>query len=370
MKKDKKYRFILTGGGTGGHIYPAVAVANEIKRKYPDADVLFVGAKGKMEMTKVPEAGYKIIGLWISGIQRRLTIDNAFLPLKMMVSYLAAKRIIRKFKPDAVMGFGGYASGPVMLAANSMKVPAFIQEQNSYAGMANKFLSKKVKAICVAYEGMEAYFPKEKLKFTGNPVRSDIQGSDDQKLEALKYFKLNKQRKTVLVIGGSLGARTLNNAVLNGAELISEHTDVQFLWQSGSFYYQSMKKKLKESKVGNITLLKFIKRMNMAYAAADIVVSRAGALSVSELCLVGKPVILVPSPNVAEDHQTKNAKALEGKNAAVLVRDADAYESLVKTALELLKDDQKSKALQTGILNLAKPNAAQEIVEVMEAYID
>lgn len=362
MTVKKPYRFIISGGGTGGHIYPALAIANEIKSRYGDAQILFVGAKGKMEMTKVPEAGYRIIGLWISGFQRRISIDNLYFPFKVLFSFIAARKIIKRFKPHAVVGVGGYASGPIMLAARRLKVPAMIQEQNSYAGLTNKRLGRKVQKICVAYENMERYFPKKKIVLTGNPVRTDILNMAQKRDQALEHFRLANDRKTILVLGGSLGARTINNSIIHGLEKIIKE-GVQLIWQTGRFYHDEMQAKAKSYDLTHIRILEFIKEMDFAYAAADLVISRAGALSISELCLVGKPVIFVPSPNVAEDHQTKNAKALIEKKAAVLVKDQVADQKLVDEALSLLKQERLQKELSKNIKQLARPNATKDIVD-------
>ena len=362
INSHKPYRFIITGGGTGGHIYPAIAVARTIKDKHPDASILFVGAQGRMEMTKVPEAGFEIKGLWISGLQRRVTIDNLFFPLKVLVSLWSSIKLIKEFKPDVVLGFGGYASGPMMMAANMKNVPTIIQEQNSYAGIANKRLSKKASKVCVAYEGMDKYFRADKLVLTGNPVRKDLLTIDSKKDQALEHFKLSKDKKTILVLGGSLGARTINDSIIEGIEKIAK-CDVQLIWQTGHFYFDEMKKRLGESHA-NVKILAFIKEMDLAYAAADVVVSRSGALSISELCLAKRPVVLVPSPNVAEDHQTKNAMALVNKEAAIMITDKDARQELVDKVLELTKDAKKCKEMSYNISKLAMPNAANQIMKV------
>lgn len=361
MNRSKPYRFIISGGGTGGHIYPAIAIANEIRDRFSDAEILFVGAKGKMEMKRVPEAGYKIVGLWISGIQRRITIDNLYFPFKVVFSYLVAKRIIRNFKPDAVVGVGGYASGPIMMAAASKNVPAMIQEQNSYAGLTNKKLGRSAKTICVAYEQMDRYFPKERIVFTGNPVRKDIINVSAKRAEALKHFDLTAEKKTILVLGGSLGARTINNSIIKHLEQVIG-AGVQLLWQTGRIYYDEMKMRAEHFDSANLRIMAFISEMDLAYAAADVVISRAGALSISELCLVGKPVIFVPSPNVAEDHQTKNARALIEKDAAVLVKDEVAEKQLVQEVLTLLEDQEKQKELSKNIKQMSRPNATEDIV--------
>lgn len=369
MNSKKPYRFIISGGGTGGHIYPAIAIANEIKSRYGDAEILFVGAKGKMEMKKVPEEGFQIVGLWISGIHRKMSLDNLIFPFKVISSYLKAKRIIREFKPDAVVGVGGYASGPIMLAAAAKKIPAMIQEQNSYAGLTNKQLGKKVKKVCVAYENMDRYFPKEKIVLTGNPVRKDIMLVAEKRAEALRHFNLSPDKKTVFVFGGSLGARTINNSVIKDLGKLMD-AEVQLLWQTGRLYFDEMKSKAKAFDSANLRIMEFVKEMDLAYAAADVVISRAGALSISELCLVGKPVILVPSPNVAEDHQTKNAQALIEKNAAVLVKDNIAEQKLVPEVLELLKDNNKQALLAEHIKQMARPNAAENIVDELIKIVD
>ncbi|QCR22903.1 undecaprenyldiphospho-muramoylpentapeptide beta-N-acetylglucosaminyltransferase [Pontibacter sp. SGAir0037] len=357
----KPYRVIISGGGTGGHIYPAVAIANQLKLVNPKAEVLFVGAKGRMEMTRVPEAGYKIIGLWISGLQRRLTLDNLSFPLKVISSIRASHKIIKEFRPDAVIGVGGYASGPLLYAATARKIPALIQEQNSYAGITNKLLAKRVNKVCVAYENMSQFFPAEKLVVTGNPVRQDIIEVEEKKNEALLHFGLASAKKTILVIGGSLGARTINRSLAAGLGQIVQ-AGYQLIWQTGKLFYPEAQALEKDFVGEGVKVFDFIKRMDLAYAAADIVISRAGALSISELCLAGKPAILVPSPNVAEDHQTKNAMALVEQQAAVLVRDQEAQDRLVLTALQLAGNEQEQKRLKKEILKLGRPNAAADIV--------
>ncbi|MFT2010898.1 undecaprenyldiphospho-muramoylpentapeptide beta-N-acetylglucosaminyltransferase [Pontibacter sp. 13R65] len=359
--KKRPYRIIISGGGTGGHIYPAVAIANQLKALSPDTEILFVGAKGRMEMTRVPEAGYKIVGLWISGLQRRLTIDNLSFPLKVLSSVRASHKIIKEFKPDAVVGVGGYASGPLLYAATARKIPSLIQEQNSYAGITNKLLAKRVSKVCVAYPNMEAFFPPEKLVLTGNPVRNDIMDSQARRQEALVHFNLSAERKIILVIGGSLGARTINQSMAAGLSQIAT-AGYQLIWQTGKVYYPEAQEAVKQYAEQGIRAYDFIKRMDLAYAAADVVISRAGALSISELCLAAKPAILVPSPNVAEDHQTKNAMALVQQQAAKLVRDADARAEVVQAALQLAADEQEQLRLAQQIKKLARPNAAADIV--------
>ncbi len=366
MTAKRPYRFIITGGGTGGHIYPAIAVADEIKSRYKDAEILFVGAQGRMEMSKVPESGYKIIGLWISGFQRRVTIDNLYFPFKVLFSYIKARALVKKFSPDAVLGFGGYASGPVMLAASGKRLPSIIQEQNSHAGITNKGLGKKVSRVCVAYENMDRYFPKNKIRLTGNPVRKDIVYASQKRQEGISHFGLKENLKTILVIGGSLGARTINRSVLVGVKRLYD-AGYQVIWQTGRFYYQDILHKVGEMDVKGIRVFEFIKEMDLAYGAADVVISRAGALSVSELALVGKPVIFIPSPNVAEDHQTKNAMAFVEKDAALMVKDSNAEKELVDKLLELLENEERQMQLGANIKKLGKPNAAKDIVDqVME----
>jgi UDP-N-acetylglucosamine--N-acetylmuramyl-(pentapeptide) pyrophosphoryl-undecaprenol N-acetylglucosamine transferase len=359
---------IISGGGTGGHIFPAVAIANAFRERHPDAEILFVGAKGRMEMTRVPEAGYQIIGLWISGLQRKLTLSNLLFPVKVIVSYIRASMIVKKYKPNAVIGTGGYASGPIMMAATRLGVPAVIQEQNSFAGLANKQVAGKVNKVCVAYEGMEKYFPKDKIVLTGNPVRKDLLSVSGKREKALNHFGLEPDTKTLLIIGGSLGARTINESILEGIDKIID-SKIQVIWQTGKGYYEQYKASLEKYDLRKIRVQDFVKEMDLAYAAADVVISRSGALSVSELCIAKKPCILVPSPNVAEDHQTKNAKALADKDAALLVPDKDAKEKLVDEALKLVFDEQLAAKLSENIARLAKPNATQEIVEVIENII-
>lgn len=361
-------RAIISGGGTGGHIFPAIAIANEIKRKNPEAEILFVGALGKMEMEKVPQAGYKIIGLPIAGLQRKLTLSNFALPFKIIKSLRLASKIIRDFKPDVVIGVGGYASGPTLRAAISKKIPTLIQEQNSFAGKTNKLLSGRVHKICTAYEGMEQFFPKEKIVLTGNPVRKEMVQLEGKREKAQQHFGLDSSKKTMLVIGGSLGARTLNESITQQLQLIDE-SNCQILWQCGKFYFADLSQNEALKKVKNIHLNQFIMEMDLAYAAADIIISRAGAISVSELCLVEKPVILVPSPNVAEDHQTKNAMALVNKNAAILIKDSEAREKLIPTAFELLNDEAEQEKLRSNIKTMAKANATEDIVNEIEKII-
>ncbi|MCW3078313.1 MAG: UDP-diphospho-muramoylpentapeptide beta-N-acetylglucosaminyltransferase [Bacteroidetes bacterium] len=358
----KQLKVILSGGGTGGHIFPAVAIANELKKLVPHVDILFVGALGKMEMEKVPAAGYRIIGVPIAGLQRKFSLSNFKLPFLIIRSIFKTKNIIREFKPDVVVGTGGYASAPVLRAATRNGIPALLQEQNSYAGITNKLLSKKAMKICVAYEGMERFFPKEKIILTGNPVREDVTNTSGKKHEAVTYFNLNAQKQTILVIGGSLGARTINEAVGGGLVELEKH-NVQLIWQTGKTYFEKATGLTQKYKDKNIFAFDFISRMDLAYAAADIVISRAGASSVSELCNIGMPCILVPSPNVAEDHQTKNAMALVNKQAALLVKDNEAALSLIKVSLDLITNTEKRKVLKENISRLAFHNSANVIAK-------
>ncbi|WP_348822741.1 undecaprenyldiphospho-muramoylpentapeptide beta-N-acetylglucosaminyltransferase [Flavobacterium aestuarii] len=353
-----KYKFILSGGGTGGHIYPAIAIANELKSRFPDAEILFVGAKDKMEMQKVPQAGFEIKGLWIAGLQRKLTIQNAMFPFKVIDSLWKSRKIIREFKPDAVIGTGGFASGPLLKMANSMNIPTVIQEQNSYPGITNKLLSKKANSICVAYEDLERFFPQEKIKLTGNPVRQDLLDIQSKRDEAITHFKLDRNKKTLLVLGGSLGARRINQLIETELDKFLS-LNVQVIWQCGKFYLEEYKKYNKY----NVQVVAFIERMDLVYAAADVVISRAGASSVSELCIVGKPVIFIPSPNVAEDHQTKNAQAIVNKKGAILLKESQLDDDFSLVFESLIKDEGKQEQLSQNIKLLAKPNATVQIVD-------
>ncbi|MFE3866930.1 undecaprenyldiphospho-muramoylpentapeptide beta-N-acetylglucosaminyltransferase [Flavobacterium sp. LS2P90] len=354
----KQYKFILSGGGTGGHIYPAIAIANELKSRFPDAEFLFVGAQDKMEMQKVPQAGYKIKGLWISGIQRRLTFDNSLFPLKLLASLLKSRTIIREFEPDAVIGTGGFASGPLLQVAAMAGIPTVIQEQNSYPGITNKWLSKKANKICVAYENLERFFPKKKLILTGNPVRQDLIDIESKRAEAIPFFNLDAKKKTLLVLGGSLGARRVNQLIEKELKnLLSQN--VQVIWQCGKLYFEDYKKYSQ----GDVQVMAFIERMDLVYAAADIVISRAGASSVSELCLVGKPVIFIPSPNVAEDHQTKNAQAIVDRKGAIMLKETELDSQFGLVFEALLKDQGKQNQLIENIKKLAKPEATKQIVD-------
>jgi UDP-N-acetylglucosamine--N-acetylmuramyl-(pentapeptide) pyrophosphoryl-undecaprenol N-acetylglucosamine transferase len=355
-------RIIISGGGTGGHIFPAVAIANALKKLDPATEILFVGANGRMEMDKVPAAGYKIIGLDIQGIQRKAIWKNILFPIKLIASVSKAVGIINSFKPDAAVGVGGYASGPLLYAASMKGIPTLIQEQNSYAGITNKWLSKKAEKICVAFDGMDKFFPADKIVKTGNPVRRQSVDTTGKKEEALKEFNLLPNKKTILVTGGSLGARTLNHSLLADLDKLIA-VDVQLIWQTGKVYYKGIMEKLGDNYHPNIRILEFLNRMDLAYAAADMIISRAGAGTIAELCIIGKPVILVPSPNVAEDHQTKNALALVQTNAAVFVTDKDAETTLIPKALELLKDKDQQETLSANISKLALPSADEVIAQ-------
>lgn len=358
---EDELRIIISGGGTGGHIFPAVSIANAIRAKYPEAKILFVGALGRMEMQRVPAAGYEIVGLPISGFNRKNMLKNVVVLYRIWKSQQMAKKIIRKFNPMAAVGVGGYASGPMLNQCTKMGIPCLIQEQNSYAGVTNKILSKKVDRICVAYDGMERFFPADKIVKTGNPVRQALLDTKLTKAEALKSFGLSEDKKTILIVGGSLGARTVNESVLQNLDMIKE-SGVQFIWQTGKYYNASIMAELKQrGTVPSLHATDFISDMGAAYKAADLVISRAGASSISEFCLIGKPVILVPSPNVAEDHQTKNAMALVNKNAALYVKDADAPAEVVKLALQTVKDGARLKELSENILKLALPDSADII---------
>jgi UDP-N-acetylglucosamine--N-acetylmuramyl-(pentapeptide) pyrophosphoryl-undecaprenol N-acetylglucosamine transferase len=368
MQKQNK-RIIISGGGTGGHIFPAISIANALKSIDNNIELLFVGASNRMEMEKVPAAGYPIVGLPISGFDRRNLLKNGIVLIKLAYSMLKARRVLRKFKPQAAVGVGGYASGPLLKVANQMGIPTIIQEQNSYAGVTNRLLAGKAKAVCVAYEDMEKYFPAPKIIFTGNPVRPDIEGFQNDRKEAYKFFNLNPEQPVLLVLGGSLGARTLANTFKQNIEALKS-SNIQLIWQSGKLYFDECNTVLGQSGATNIRLLPFIGRMDLAYAAANIIISRAGAGTISELCLIGKPCILVPSPNVAEDHQTKNALALANKNAAILVTDAEAVEKLIPQAFSLALDNTKQTTLAQNISTLAKKEAAKKIAEIILKQIE
>ena len=355
---------IISGGGTGGHIYPAIAIANELKLRYPDAKFLFVGAKDKMEMEKVPQAGYEIKGLWISGIQRKLTLKNLLFPFKLISSLWKASRIIRKFKPAIAIGTGGFASGPTLMVANSKGIPTLIQEQNSFPGITNKLLGKKAKSICVAYDNLERFFPKGKIVKTGNPVRQDLLKIHNKTEAAADFFMLDKHKKTILILGGSLGARRVNQLIEEQLGFF-KNQEVQVIWQCGKLYIDEYQH---YNEIENVQVHAFLNRMDLAYAAADIIISRAGASSVSELCIVGKPTIFVPSPNVAEDHQTKNAKAIADKHGAILLKESelDTFSIVFET---LMKDKGKQQSLSENIHELALPNATSHIVNQIEKIL-
>ncbi len=358
-----KLRIIISGGGTGGHIFPAVSIANAIRAKYPDADILFVGALGRMEMQRVPDAGYRIIGLPICGFDRKNMLKNVAVLFKIWKSQRMAKKIIRDFRPMAAVGVGGYASGPMLNECAKRGIPCLIQEQNSYAGVTNKILAKKVDRICVAYDGMERFFPADKIVKTGNPVRQALLDTKMTKAEALRAFGLDENKKTILIVGGSLGARTVNESVMQHLDLVKS-SGVQFIWQTGKYYNASINEQLKgRTDLPMLKVMDFISDMGAAYKAADLVISRAGASSISEFCLIGKPVILVPSPNVAEDHQTKNAMALVDKGAALYVKDADAPAQVVELAVETVKDNERLAALSGNIKKLALPDSADTIAD-------
>ncbi len=365
----KQYKIIISGGGTGGHIFPAISIANTFRNRFPDAEILFVGAEDRMEMEKVPAAGYRIVGLPVSGFDRAHLINNVKVLLKLFKSLGLAKKTIREFKPDIVVGVGGYASGPTLWMAAQQGIPTLIQEQNSYAGVTNKLLSKKAKKICVAYEGMEKFFPADKIVMTGNPIRKDLEEAQGKKEEALAFFGLSPEKRTILVVGGSLGARTINRSIQGSLDKLYA-SDVQVIWQTGRYYYQDAVKHLKAYRGIPIWCSDFITRMDYAYCAADLVISRAGAGSISELCLLKKPVILVPSPNVAEDHQTKNALALKNKDAAIMVADKDAEQELVKQALDTVHNDELLASLSSNIANLAQHQSAERIVNEIVKIID
>ncbi len=359
---NNELRIIISGGGTGGHIFPAVSIANAIKAKRPDAKILFVGAKGRMEMQRVPAAGYEIKGLPICGFDRKHLLKNFAVLFRIWKSQRMAKKIIKDFKPMAAVGVGGYASGPTLNVCASKGIPCLIQEQNSYAGVTNKLLAKKAQKICVAYEGMERFFPADKIIMTGNPVRQNVLSTTLTKEEARKLFGLDPEKKTILLVGGSLGARTINESVLQNLDII-EKSGVQFIWQTGKYYHESIVNQLKGKDLPMLKVTDFISDMGAAYQAADLVISRAGASSISEFCLIGKPVILVPSPNVAEDHQTKNAMALVNKDAAIYVKDADAPAVLIKKAVGIVEDAQKLASMSENIKKLGLKNSADVIAD-------
>ncbi|MCX7546857.1 undecaprenyldiphospho-muramoylpentapeptide beta-N-acetylglucosaminyltransferase [Xanthomarina sp. F1114] len=365
-QNNKTYKIILSGGGTGGHIYPAIAIANELKQRFPDAEFLFVGAKDRMEMDKVPQAGYKIEGLWISGIQRELTLKNLSFPFKLISSLFKARKIINRFKPNVVIGTGGFASGPLLQVANSKGIPSLIQEQNSFPGITNKLLSKNADKICVAYDGLERFFPESKIIKTGNPVRQDLLNIDSKREKALEYFELSKEKKTLVVLGGSLGARRINELIEKELDFILIH-NMQIIWQCGKLYYDQYKI---YDNTRNIQVHDFLNNMDLVYAAADVIVSRAGASSVSELCIVGKPVIFIPSPNVAEDHQTKNAMALVNEKAAMVINEADLDVDFENGFSQLMASPEKQELLSKNIKKLALVDATKHIVDEVEKLLN
>ncbi len=358
------YKFILSGGGTGGHIYPAIAIANELKRRYPKAEFLFVGAKDRMEMEKVPQAGYSIEGLWISGFQRKLTLKNLMFPIKLFSSLIKARSIVSQFKPDAVVGTGGFASGPLLRVASGRGIPCVLQEQNSFAGITNKLLKNRVSKICVAYDGMEQFFPSQKIVKTGNPVRGDLVDIKNNRKEAMGFFDLDPKKATLLILGGSLGARRINQLVESKLQYF-EGLDLQLIWQCGKLYFEEYKKYTSRQ----VKVYDFLNRMDFSYMAADFIISRAGAGSVSELCIVGKPVLFIPSPNVAEDHQTKNAKALVVQEAALMLSESQLETSFEMTFTKLIQSKEKQRELSNNIKKLALPNATKHIVDEIEKLL-
>jgi UDP-N-acetylglucosamine--N-acetylmuramyl-(pentapeptide) pyrophosphoryl-undecaprenol N-acetylglucosamine transferase len=357
---SKRHRIIIGGGGTGGHVYPAIAIADALKAAMPEIDILFVGAEGKLEIERVPKSGYKIIGLPVTGFQRKLTMKNFLFPIKLFRSMVKARAIVKRFNPTVVIGVGGYASGPILRSAGRMDKKVLIQEQNSYPGVTNRLLAGAANTICVAYQGMDKYFPAEKIVITGNPVRKDINDLNGKRSAGIEHFGLNPAKQTVMVIGGSLGARTLNRSMNLAQETIAANPEIQWLWQCGKIYYEEYKE-LPVARLANVRLLPFIEKMDLAYAVADVVISRAGALSISEICITGKPSILVPSPNVAEDHQTKNARYLVNAGAADLISDDEAPDKLVQSAIALIRDEDKCKLMHEQLKPLARPDAAQRI---------
>lgn len=370
MSGNNKH-YLVSGGGTGGHIFPALSIANEIRRRYPEAEILFVGAEGRMEMERVPAAGYEIKGLPVCGFDRKHLLRNVKVLFKLWKSIRLAKKILKDFKPDIAIGVGGYASGPMLKAAQKKGIPTLLQEQNSYAGVTNKLLAKNAKCICVAYEGMERFFPEDKIVLTGNPVRRNLLECNATQEEARKAMGIDPEKATILIIGGSLGARTVNESIIGGLKKLGAVADdVQVVWQTGKFYDQQCKEALAKSGVKNVIQMPFISNMDMAYRAADLVISRAGASSISELQLLGKPSILVPSPNVAEDHQTKNALALANRDAAIMVTDAEAPEKLVDAMLATVNDEDKLHSLSANVLRMALLNSAERIVDEVEKIIN
>jgi UDP-N-acetylglucosamine--N-acetylmuramyl-(pentapeptide) pyrophosphoryl-undecaprenol N-acetylglucosamine transferase len=366
--RQHRHKVIISGGGTGGHIFPAIAIANALKSKF-DVDILFVGAKGRMEMEKVPAAGYPIEGLWISGLQRKITLKNLLFPFKVLASLSRARQILKKFKPDVVVGVGGYASGPTLKAAVRLKIPALIQEQNSFPGITNKLLAKSVKKICVAYDGMEKFFPAEKIVITGNPIRHEVVKIAGRKKEASAFFGLDDHKKTVLVVGGSQGALAVNKAVQKQLEQFVRD-DIQLIWQTGKYYHPQAVEAVAKIKSKQLKAVAFIDRMDLAYAMADLVVSRAGAIAISEICAVAKPPIFIPLPTAAEDHQTKNAQALVEKNAALMITNQAVETDLYPAILDLMSNDGKQTELSNNLRKLARPLAADQIADEIMALIN
>ena len=363
-------KIIISGGGTGGHIFPAIAIADCLKKRYPQADILFIGAENRMEMDRVPKAGYPIEGLWISGFKRELSLDNLSFPFKLISSMLKARKILKRFKPDVVIGVGGFASGPTMKTAASMGIPIVIQEQNSYPGITNKIVAKKAAKICVAYENMEQWFPKDKIVLTGNPLRNNIVPMDDRREEGVNFFGLDPEKKTILLVGGSQGALGINRGI--SAQLASfKDNDYQMIWQTGKHYYEKALKEVEENGLQNrIKCTVFIDRMDLAYAAADVVISRAGAMSISELSLLNKAVVFVPLPTAAEDHQTKNAMSLVNAKAAMIVKNAETEKELLPAVFELLKNEDRQNEMKGNIARFARPNAAEDIVDQIEKILN
>ena len=365
-QKSKSPRLIVSGGGTGGHIFPAIAIADAFKRRHPDAEILFVGAKGRMEMDRVPKAGYPIEGLWISGFKRELSLDNLSFPFKLISSLCKAKKILKKFKPDAVVGVGGFASGPTMRKATSLGIPVIIQEQNSFPGVTNKIVAPKAAKICVAYEGMEKWFPKDKIVMTGNPLRNNVVSIEGKHDEGAKFFGLNPEKPIILLVGGSQGALGINKGISAKLAMFKD-VDYQMIWQTGKLYIEQAQKEIAELGLeSKVKPTVFIDRMDLAYACADVVISRAGAMSISELSLVKKAVVFVPLPTAAEDHQTKNAQSLVDKNAAIMVKNSETPEKLLPTVFELLKDEEKICEMQKNIAKFARPNAAEDVVSEID----
>ena len=360
------YKFILSGGGTGGHIYPAIAIANELKERHPNSEFLFVGASDRMEMDKVPQAGYKIEGLWISGFQRKISLKNLVFPFKLISSLMRSRKIIKSFQPNVVIGTGGFASGPLLKVASTRRIPCLIQEQNSYPGITNRLLAKKVDRVCVAYDGLERFFPKERIKLTGNPIRKDLISFKNSQVEAKDAFKLKHGKHTLLILGGSLGARAINQLIENHIDFF-EANNIELIWQCGKLYYDQYKR---YSKLDHVQVHAFLNQMDLAYNAGDIIISRAGAISVSELCIVGKPVIFIPSPNVAEDHQTKNANAIADKNAAIKISESDLDSHFKDEFLGLLLNDDKRTMLADNIKKLALTNATQDIADEVDKLLN